>query len=255
MKKENKPIFVFPYHDPKGEYNKIFKKNLGLLKDIFSGVCVSATLATVNNNADFLSFLRDEGCVVHKNNNGSMIGDHFRNALNVGLKKYNIQPAYFYFGFIDRVLFDLETKFKDKFIEDIKTEYKEDFIIFSRSKEAWQTHPKDYCDLEKIIADAGRIFTDKILDWIWCGALIKKDLAELIVKDSKLNDFAVLAEFIMIARKNDKTIESKDADWLAWEEPFWAKQNNQSSPSNTLNEKEKAFRLSYCLKAMELFLK
>lgn len=254
MKKGNNPFLIFPYHDPKGEYNEVLKNQLALLKNIFSEICISTTSATIADNADFLFFLQNEGCFVYKNAKDSTIGDHFRNTLKIGLEKYNEQTGDFYFGFIDRILFDLKTKFKESFIKDIKAKYKEDLIIFARSKKAWNSHPADYYNLEKIIADAGKVSTGKMLDWIWCGALIKKNLAELILKESKLNNFAVLSEFIVIADKNNKLIRNKNVDWMAWEDPFWAKQNNRTKPNRNLSEKEKIFRLRYCLDAIKLFL-
>ena len=255
MKTSNKLFLIFPYHDPKGEYNQIFKNQLTLLKNIFNGICISATPETIANNADFLSFLQNEGCFIYENEKDTTVGDHFRNALKIGLEKSSKQSSYFYFGFIDRILFDLKTKFKKSFIKDIKAKYKEDLIIFSRSKKTWASHPANYYNLEKIIADTDKVFTGKVLDWIWCGALIEKNLAELILKKSKINNFAILAEFNVIAYKNNKIIKNKNVDWAAWENTFWAKYNKQVKYSWDLSEKEKQFRLRYCLDAMKLFLK
>lgn len=248
-----KPIFVFPYHDPQKEYNKVFEDNLLLLKDIFSKICISVTPATVDNNAHFLSWLENEGCFVYKNGRDTTIGDHFRNALKIGLEKCQNPSNYFYFGFLDRVLCGLETKLEKAFIKDIKAGYKEDLVIFARSDKAWHTHPKEYYDLEKIITDAGRVFIKKDLDWIWCGALIKENLARIILNKSRINNFAVLAEFITIAYRENKLIRNKAVDWLIWEDPFWARRNKQSKPSRRMTENEKKFRLDYCLDALKLF--
>ena len=82
-------ILTFPYHDPTGKYNNIFKKNISLLKKIFSYIVVSTTPDTYKKNTEFINYLLTKGIIIFKNKYGSSIGDHFRNALLIATNKLN----------------------------------------------------------------------------------------------------------------------------------------------------------------------
>ena len=243
----NKLILAFPYHDPRGVYNKIFEKNLGLLKSIFTKMYISATPATTEENGNFLNLLEMEGCLIFRNKKDSNIGEHFRNAL-FDYNNYRDIPVYY--GFIDRILFALESNHKEFFIQDITTKFDHDLLIFGRSNRAWRTHPKEYYSIENIVSDIGEIFTGKRFDWIWCGCKFNQSVAEAILKKSKSSDFSILAEFILITDKENRSIKQKDVDWLEWEDPFWCPGKNKELP---ISFGECRFRLNYCIEALKMF--
>lgn len=223
-----KPILVFPYHDPEGKYEKIFLKNIETLKQIFGGICISSTYPTIRERDSFLQELEENGFFVYRNIENSSLGDHHRNALKLADEKFSGHEVYF--GYLDRILFALETKIIDVFIGDISKQYSEDLVIFSRSDAAWKSHPKDYWDLENLVAIAGKVFFDLEVDWTWCGALIKSDLVNLILEKSKSQDMSILAEIILIGLANNKSIRNTSVDWLEWEDPFWDESKKQVCP-------------------------
>ena len=250
MPNSKKPTFVFPYHDPNKNFNKILLKNLPLLQEIFGGICISATPSTVKLNGEFLQTLADAGCMVYRNKDNTHFGDHFRNGLRIYQK--NFKNDHVYFGFIDRVLFVLETKFRNSFIKDVSKKYKEDLITFSRTKKAWQTHPRDYYIIENIAADAGKIFFNKELDWFWCGAMMSNKLVAQILDESKAKDLALHTEFVLINFANGGKFKNIKVDWQAWEDPFWAKKEGKKIKKN-LSEDSKIFRLNYIANSLKLF--
>lgn len=249
---KNKPALAFPYHDPSGKYNRIFEKNIELLKKIFDEIYISATPQTVNTNKDFLKTLNDNGFRIYENGNETNFGDHFRNAFK--LIKLEDDASHVYFGFIDRILFALETEYRENFIEDMAKEIDNDLLIYSRSDFAWNTHPKDYYEIEKIVTDAGKIFTDYDLDWIWCGAMFSKKLIKDVLLDSASQGLSAITEFTSIAINKKYNLDNKKVDWLAWEDLFWAKENNTEMPKE-MSREEKEFRMKYCLDSIRFFLK
>ncbi|MFO7807553.1 MAG: hypothetical protein R6V40_04010, partial [Candidatus Moraniibacteriota bacterium] len=246
-----KPILVFPYHDPQKKFNYYLKKNIGTLKELFSEILVSATFPTTKGNPEGLGILEKNGCILFKNNENTQIGDHFRNGLKLFLDNSKNELAYF--GFIDRILFILESKHRDSFIKDVSGETSKDIVVFARSKKAWSTHPKDYYLIEKILNDAGKILFNQDIDWVWCGTKLNKETAKLIQEESIAKDFSIIPEFVLISVLNNLKLENKEVDWQEWEEPFWQKVQNKKIIRD-LPKKEKMFRLNYVNNSINLFL-
>ncbi len=248
-----KLVLVVPYHDPEKIYFDLLIKSLPELMRIFNGVCISITPSTADRYPFIAETLQKIGCFVLVNKKGSVIADHYVNALGAYLKYIN--NGIVYFGFIDRILFALETRHKKSFIKDITKKYHSDVMIFSRSQKAWKTHPKDYYASEKIVEDIGYSFLGKRFDWAWCGALLSQRAVRIILsKKSRINDFSIEAEWILSCYQKGCSIESKKVDWLAWEDPFWAKHNGKKISSN-LTTKQKIFRLTYNIHALQIIHK
>jgi hypothetical protein len=243
-----KPVLVFPYHDPVGKYEKTFLKDFDIIKQNFAGICVSTTPATIKERHSFLEELEENGIFIYRNEERSVLGDHLRNAIKLAEKNFKDQEIFF--GFIDRILFALETKYKSDFIKDVSRGYKEELIIFSRSDLAWASHPDEYRKLEGLVEEAGRIFFNLQLDWTWCGALMKKGAIHSILAKSQAKDMSILAEMILINLRKGSSLKDISVDWLEWEDPFWDNKNK----NDALSQEEKMKRLEYCLNSMKMFL-
>lgn len=249
---KQKPVLILTYTDPEKKFVKIFKKNIDLLKNIFSGVCVSVSYDTVKNNNKFLHFLENKGCFVFRNSKNTSIGDHFRNGLKIYQANFNNADAFCFCE--DRMLFALEAEYKDIFIKDATKNYNEDFVIFARSKKAWASHSRDYQILENMVAEEGIKLTGKKIDWLWCGALLKNKLVNYILKESNCDSVSVITEWVLIAYRSGATIKNKEVDWLGWEDPFWAKKKGIAL-SKKMDIQKKLYRLGYCADSLKLFLK
>lgn len=247
-----KPVLIFPYHDPQKKFNHHLKKNIELLKETFSEILVSVTLPTIQNNQESLDFLEKNGCTIFENAENTQIGDHFRNGIKLFLS--NSKNEFAYFGFIDRIIFDLESRHKTSFIKDVSEKTAKDLVIFARSKKTWGTHPKEYYLIEKLLNDTGKILFNKDFDWVWCGIKLNKLTAKLIQEKSSAKDFSVMPEFLLIAFLDNLKLENKEVDWQEWEGPFWSKIQNKEISSG-LSQEEKLSRLNYVNSSINLFLK
>ena len=56
------------------------------------------------------------------------------------------QPIFF--GFADRILFALETAWREPFLADLRALRSAECVIFERSPLAWSAHPDNYRELD-----------------------------------------------------------------------------------------------------------
>ena len=96
-------VFAFSYHDPAGQYNRAFQRQLDALQSAFDAICISVAQPTGEDNADFVRYLKAQGCAVFDNPTGATIGDQSREALRLALQ-HTDQPIFF--GFLDPALKD-----------------------------------------------------------------------------------------------------------------------------------------------------
>ena len=234
-------IFAFPYHDPEARFNAFFEKNFGNFEKNFNKVCISATPPTAKTNAKFIKKLKKRGFKLIVNTNKSTVGDHYRNALKLGVRYCQENERIFY-GFIDRVIFDLETKWQSSFLKDLKSAKNEDFLIFERSVSAWKTHPVNYREIEQTVSCIFKLLSGESLELNPCAFLINKNISEKILKESKSPGWEALGEWILLAISNKTAIRSKRVDWLAWEDPFWEKADPNSLKKLREQSKEETIK-------------
>lgn len=211
-------IFAFPYHDPEGQYNKVFKNNLGLLKEIFSKIVVSVSPKTAKLNGSFVEYLKTNGLLVANNSEKSVVGDHFRGALKIALDGSSEDIFY---GFIDRVLFILESPKKQFFINDLKKCSKFDMVIFERSNKAWESHPKNYRQMEDIVSRVGKLVIGKYVELNPCAMVFNSKTAQILLDNSICELWEVLGEWVLISLREKLNNKFCYVDWLEWEDPFW----------------------------------
>jgi hypothetical protein len=210
-------IVAFPYHDPNGKFNELIKKSLAKLQTIFSHICISATSSTIEKNGEFIKFLEHEGCLIYKNAVKSNIGDHYRNALTRALTVKDDDKIFF--GFVDRVLFALNTDFAEKFVVDMKDDFN-DLVLFERTEAAYQTHPRNYREIEQTVNKLGSYLIGEERELATCGFLIKSELARKILTQSTADSYSAGAEWLLLAYSFGIKPTIKKVDWLSWEDPF-----------------------------------
>ncbi len=230
------PILAFPYHDPDGKYNDLFKKTLPELKQIFSKIYISATPMTISKNKAFVSILEKSGCIVYKNNKNANIGDHYRNALRIASNSKNCNKIFF--GFIDRILFILNTGLKNQFIKDI-TKDSGNLTLYERTEKAWKTYPKNYKKIEQMVNKLGKILFGREIELATCGFIISSDLAKNVLNKSVSNYYDICTEWILLAHLYSIKIKTKKVDWLAWEDPFIEDVNSDKLKILWENDQEK----------------
>jgi hypothetical protein len=213
-------ICTFPYHDPDGVYNQVFERQLEHLKTVFGSICISASPPTLAGNSAFVDYLSQQGCHLSRNQPGSTLGDHFRQALRLAVNQARDRQSIF-FGFIDRILFALETHWKEHFVQDLRECTTRECVLFERSAFAWETHPANYREMEQMVSRAGEWLYGESIELGLCGLLLSAAAGKTIVNQSVSSSMEVLAEWVLLAMKNGIPITAKKVDWVLWEDPYW----------------------------------
>jgi hypothetical protein len=215
-------ILTFPYHDPDGKYNFAFQRQFKKLASTFDAICISVTPTTGKKNVGFVRSLKSKGCVVFKNPAGSTIGDQAREALRLALKQSKSEQPIL-FGFLDRILFALETEWRWYFLQDLQVYQTAEFLVFERSEAAWDTHPANYHEVENMMSRMLELLYGRSIEVMPCALLMNRSAASTIMEQSTSPGFEVWAEWTLLAIKNNVTVTTKQVDWLAWEHPHWEK--------------------------------
>jgi hypothetical protein len=213
-------ILTFPYYDPGGRYNHAFHRHLQTLQSAFDAVCVSVASPTRKGNAGFVRYLEAQGCGVFDNPAGATIGDQSREALRLALARAQAgQPIFF--GFLDRILFALETEWRWQFLQDLTVYRTAEFLVFERSQASWDTHPANYREIEQMISRIFELFSGRSIELMPCALLLSYDAASSILSQSSSPSCEVWAEWMLLAMKNGIPVTTRKVDWLAWEHPHW----------------------------------
>jgi hypothetical protein len=232
-------ILTVPYHDPDGRFNAVFEQRLDDLYAAFEGICLSITPQTEASNGDFVHYLQERGCRIMSHPSGSTIGDHLRGAMRLAVRYAHDGQAILY-GFLDRLLFALDTEWRDPCLQDLRTYQDRACVIFDRSPSAWDSHPANYREMEEMVSRAGEWLYGEYLELGLCALLLSRASADVIAQQSVSPLVAALGEWILIAMANDIPITTVKVDWLAWEDPFWEgiaphvlKEQREHSPQET----------------------
>lgn len=212
-------LIAFPYYDPTGKYNQSFQRQLPALKSAFNAICLSVVPPTAHGNADFVRYLEEQRCLTFRHPAGTLHGAHSREALRLGLDRAQPGESIF-FGFLDRILFALETDWRDRFLSDLKTLCSNDFVLFERSEAAWQTHPDNFREIEQMVSRMFEFMHGQSIDLMPCGFIFSRSTAEVILAQSISASTEVWGEWVLLALKNKIPITRQKVDWLAWKDPY-----------------------------------
>lgn len=213
-------IVVFPYYDPTGKYNESFQRQLPILKSAFDSICLSVVPPTANDNADFVRYLEEQGCLMFHNAANTLYGMHSRGALRLALEHAGPQQSIF-FGFEHRLLFALDTQWQDSFLRDIRTFQSCECVLFERSRAAWDTHPANSREIEQMVSRMFEFMHGQFIDLMPCAFIFSYSTASVILSQSISASTEVWGEWVLLAMKNRIPITRQAVDWLAWKDPYW----------------------------------
>jgi hypothetical protein len=156
-------------------------------------------------------------------------------------------------AFMDRLSFALQGMYREQFMLDIKSLRPADLpLIFERSPAAWQTHPRNYIEIESFVTTIGKILFGKSLDYAWCHLVVQAAQLKEILPLVSNPDLSMVAEMILFLQANIKT---KDVDWLAWEDPFISSRDPEELKHERENSPEETQkRLFYAIPMVEALL-
>ena len=213
----SKPVLTFPYHDPHGSNNLLLEKTLPVLQELFATICISATPASVEGNDHFLQFLESEGCKIHRNEEGTRVGDHYRNAVRLAVQH---GESHVFFAMIDRLLFALNTGHAEECAVHIQEADQREITLYERTEYAWSIHPENYREIEQAANQMGKYVLGKEIELGTCGMSFSYQIATQILAESVAPSFSAGTEWILLFFLWGYDPYRKQCDWLAWEDPF-----------------------------------
>ena len=243
------PALAFPFHDPDGTMLPHLQAILPDLKRHFEHLYLCPPLSTQKHLNHMQQLRADDFFTIFPVDRELEIGEHF-----AYLYQHAAQAApaeqILHLCYLDRLAFALEGEYRDMFFQDIDSLSVSDVpLIFQRSQHAWDTHPRNYRELEEIVTTVGRNLFGRDLDYAWCHiALHAGELREIMLFVNN-HDLSMVAEMIFYLQE---TIQTREVDWLAWEDPFVLRRDAtelKHERENSLQETRK--RLRYVVPMIE----
>lgn len=247
------PAIVFPFHDTEGVMFPHLKTITPLLKQTFSEAFLSITAITAASSPEHIEFLEKDpffNCYLLKHD--LPVGKQFKSLYEFAAESCSIERI-LHICFIDRLAFALQTNHGKQFVKDVTSLTMESTpVIFQRSEKAWESHPRNYYEVEKFVTTIGELVLGQKLDFAWCHlAICSTHLAE-ILPDVQGDDMSMMADIILLVRKKTRT---QDVDWLEWEDPFFSSVGGKELKQireKSIQETQK--RLSYTMPMVDKIL-
>jgi hypothetical protein len=221
------------------------------LKSLFAQAFVSITAVTRETQANYVAWLETDDFfqALHHQADVSVGEDFLALYTNAAVSCHPDQILHL--CFIDRVVFALQSDYREAFMADIKEVRPEDTpLIFERSSVAWQTHPRNYVELEQMMTRVGEILFKKRLDFAWCHLVVRARQLQAILPAVSQQDLSMMAEIVLMLKDN---IQVKTVDWLAWEAPFiYACDPRRLKEEREQSQQETRKRLGYVIPMRQL---
>lgn len=244
-----KPVLAFPYNDPAGTLFPHLQAILPDLKAHFERAYISPPPSTQKNIENMRQLQADDFFTIFVNDKELQIGEDFHDLYQRAADLARPDQV-IHLAFLDRLSFALEGEYREACLADIDSLTAAEVpIIFQRSELAWATHPVNYRQLEGIVTVVGNNLFGRELDYAWCHIAATARQLRGILPRVRNPDLSMVAEMIFYLQDGIKT---RDADWLAWEDPFIFGRDPaelKQERENSLEETNK--RLGYVLPMLE----
>lgn len=244
-----KPALAFPYNDPAGSQFTHLQAILPELKNHFEHAYISPPPSTRKWLEPTGQILTDDFFTVFPVDENKLIGENFANLYRRAADSAQAnQPIHL--AYLDRIAFALEGEYRQAFLADIDSLTAENLpLVFQRSRQAWETHPENYRELEAMVTTVGKNLFGLELDYAWCHIVVSASQLRKIMLLVKNPDLSMVAEMIFYMQGH---IQTRDVDWLAWEDPFILNRDEKElrhEREQSLDETRK--RLNYVLPMIE----
>jgi hypothetical protein len=245
------PVIVMPMHDPTGVMLPLLASVTPPLKELFAQAIVSVSVSTVETQPERVAALHaDRFFQVIQQQQDLSVGEDFT-ALYTAAAASVSPSQVLHLCYIDRVAYALGSEHRAQFVADIRSVRPEQTpLIFQRSQAAWQTHPRNYQEIEPMVTLAGQWLFGVALDFAWCHLALQAQQLAAVMPHVRRKDISMVAEMLLPLRHRART---REVDWLAWEDPFvyacdaeQLKRERESSPQETHK------RLAYVIPMLEL---
>lgn len=210
----NNRVLVSPLFDPQGRLADQILILGNLLRSIYMGrVFVSVTARTSESTLNALNETKIEFSLsVEK----ISLGENYRRGIREGLKS---NPSHIHLVDFDRALHWVK-----RYPEELKQiqseiENKDGLVLFGRTKRAFESHPLIQRTTETAVNAIATEIAGQDVDIMSGSFGFERELADIIVRESKREDFGIYAEFLTIALKHKKKISTVEVEGLEWETP------------------------------------
>ncbi len=248
-----KSVIVCSLYDKNGRMFNLLDKSTGILETNFQKVVLSISRETESKFKRNIDKIRKHKVFdIHLTGKNFILGLNLNLAYKYAAKKY-IENTILHLCAIDRLLYVLLSKNKEKFLKDMSGAAKlQNPTLFLRSKKAWETHPKNYFACESMMTSVGKVLFGKELDFAWNHITMKSKMLEGILEKDKFQDIRFYAQFVLSLKD---VLKTKKVDWLSWEDPFIL----EKDPKEYKKEKERSKeeiekRLGYVLPVIDFLL-
>lgn len=248
-----KPALAFPFNDPDGTMFHHLQIILPDLKEHFERAYIAPPLSTLEHHDHIEHLQADDFFTIFRVDREMQIGEHFACLYQRAAETADPEQI-IHLCYLDRMAFAIEGEYRISFLKDIDSLSTNDVpVIFQRSQLAWETHPRNYRELEGIVTTVGKNLFGKELDYGWCHIAVQARQLREIMPLVKNPDLSMVAEMILYMQEDIKTC---DVDWLSWEDPFIFSRDAvelKRERENSLVETNK--RLRYVLPMIETLTK
>ncbi len=244
------PAVVFPLHDPDGSMFPRLQDITPILQQNFRDAYVLVTSETREKWPENIRWLsKNPFFRLTVSKPPLSVGEQF-NLLYKQAALGAPPEQQLHLCYLDRLAFAIQTGYQSQFLTDIRASAGETApLIFQRSEKAWETHPRNYFEVEGFITRIGRSLFGKTLDYAWCHLGVRAQTLGEIMPFVKSPAMSMVGEMVLLLQDSIKT---KEVDWLAWEDPFILscdpsdlKKERENSPAETRK------RLAYALPIIE----
>ena len=245
------PVIVMPMNDPSGLLFQHLRVIAPTLKNTFAHAFVSVSASTQKAQPGEMVWLRtDDFFQVIFHEKDLPVGDDFL-ALYTHAAHTCYPEQVAHLCFLDRVAFALQSDYREQFIADIQAASREQTpLIFHRSTTAWETHPSNYRDIEQFLTYVGERLFNRTLDFAWCHFAVGVHHLREILPHVHNHDISMCAEMVILLQSK---IQTKQVDWLAWEDPFiFSRDAQQLKSEREHSPQETRKRLSYAVPMLQL---
>jgi len=215
------PVIVMPLHDPQGHVLSHLYRVTPLLEQAFAAGYASLTSETQLQQGDWIERLAATGFYrLSVQPAGAPLGERFRALYREAVTRCDRQQP-LHLCFADRVAFALQDAYREAFLDDVRASGAGPLpLLFQRSAYAWQTHPRNYYEVEHMATRAGALLTGRSLDWTWCHLVIRAGQLGGVLPALAQQEISVLGELLLALLQAGHEVCTRDVDWLAWEDPF-----------------------------------
>jgi hypothetical protein len=249
-----KPVLVFPFYDPQNLYFPHLRAALPDLEAHFARACISLPASSARLQPESARALLADGffhCL--RLESEAPMGTHFGVLYRFAAREAD-PGEILHLCFPDRLLFALRTGYRDAFVADVAAlRLPELPLVFQRSARAWETHPRNYAELEGFVTRIGETLFGQSLDYGWCHFVIQAGELREVMREISLPNLDMVAQIVL---RTQHHLHTREVDWLAWEDPFILGRDPAALKAERENSpQEYQKRLSYVLPMIENLVK